>query len=77
MAKYKYSKYLTQDTGSGFDSIYEPGQANVHSGIYYCEGCGHEITHVKDKPLPPQNHHTHTTAQGKIRWRLIVYTMNQ
>ena len=77
MALYKNPSYLTQNDDVAFDKIYEPGTSSPHSGIYRCEGCGHEITHVHDKPLPPQNHHAHTTNQGKIRWRMIVYTTHQ
>lgn len=73
MAAYKYPQYLRQWTTSDeFEKLYEPGSAGGWSGIYRCEGCGHEAVHTHDKPLPPQNHHTHTSSQGRIRWKLIV-----
>jgi hypothetical protein len=73
MALYKYASILTLSNSAAFDTIYEPGETTPHSGIYRCEGCAREITHVTGRPLPPQNHHQHTLQQGKIRWRLIVY----
>jgi hypothetical protein len=74
MAFYKYSAYLSQNNLGAFDEIHEPGALTPHSGIYRCEGCGHEITSIQNNPLPPQNHHQHTMSQGRIRWRLIVRT---
>jgi DNA-directed RNA polymerase subunit RPC12/RpoP len=44
-----------------------------HSGIYRCMGCGREVVAEESRKLPPQNHHEHSSAQGKIRWRMIVY----
>lgn len=73
MISYKYSEYLTKSDNEIFDQIYEPGQNTPHSGIYRCEGCGKEATSVLTHPLPPQNHHTHTASQGRIRWRLAVW----
>jgi len=72
MAYYKYPQFLSQQNGSEYDNIYEPGTATPISGIYRCEGCGQSVTSVKPHPLPPQNHHQHTAAQGRIRWRLAV-----
>jgi hypothetical protein len=72
MAYYKYPKYLTQNNDAAFDQIHNAAAATPYSGIYRCEGCGHEVTSVSGHPLPPQNHHQHTRAQGTIRWRLIV-----
>jgi hypothetical protein len=72
MAKYKDDKYLTRAYGSEFDQIHEPGATAPYSGIYRCEGCGHEETSIASNRLPPQNHHQHTTYQGRIRWRLVV-----
>ena len=72
MAFYKYPQFLTQADDTVFDQIYEPGTATPNSGVYRCEGCGHSITSVKPHPLTPQNHHQHTYAQGRIRWRLVV-----
>lgn len=73
MALYKYDKFLTQDSTAEFDAIHKPGESVPHSGIYRCEGCGKEATCNMGDPLPPQNHHQHTTSQGDIRWRMIVW----
>lgn len=70
---YKYSQFLTRSDDEEFDKIHEPGTPTPYSGIYRCEGCGKEATSVHGHPLPPQNHHQHTTEQGKIRWRLAVW----
>lgn len=72
MAIYKYPQALTQIDHQAFDEIHPPGTPAPFSGIYRCEGCGHEIVEVKGRPLPPQNHHRHTLQQGHIRWRLVV-----
>ena len=75
MAFYKYSAHLYQYSGQNhenFDQLYPPGSTVPWSGIYRCTGCGREVVHTIGKPLPPQNHHQHTTAQGSIKWRLIV-----
>jgi hypothetical protein len=73
MALYRYSQYLTTSTDKAFDTLSSPGTQTPYSGIYRCEGCGSEIASNAGNPLPPQNHHQHTTAQGSIRWRLIVF----
>jgi hypothetical protein len=36
-------------------------------------GCQREVASNEHEPLPPQNHHQHSVAQGSIRWKLIVY----
>lgn len=77
MALYKDAKYLRHDNGTAFDAIHSPGGQTPLSGIYKCEGCGHEITSVEGHPFPPQNHHQHNHFQGYIRWRLIVATWHQ
>ncbi|QEC56700.1 protein L [Flavisolibacter ginsenosidimutans] len=74
MAYYKNSAYLTLNNHSAFDLTHHPGAKTSNSGIYRCDGCGHEIVSVSPHPLPPQNHHQHTQAQGHIRWRLVVAT---
>lgn len=53
-------------------TIYSPGDRPEVSGIFRCEGCGKEISHNEGVSLPAQNHDQHSTAQGEIRWRLIV-----
>lgn len=77
MALYKHAVFLTQSNDVAFDQIHLPGVATPVSGIYRCEGCGREIVSEHARPLPPQNHHQHTPAQGAIRWRLIVYADHQ
>ena len=73
MALYKNSAYLKTSDSGEFDKHHSPGASTPHSGIYRCEGCAKEIAANKGNPLPPQNHHQHTTAQGTIRWRMIIY----
>ncbi len=73
MATYKHSTFLVQSDASDFDDLWRPGATTPFSGIYRCQGCGREIVSEESKPFPPQNHHQHTTAQGTIQWRLIVY----
>ena len=72
MAYYKYPQFLQQENGGEYDLIYEPGAQTPISGVYRCEGCGKSVTSIKDRPLPPQNHHEHSPQQGLIRWRLAV-----
>lgn len=72
MALYKYSQFLQQSSDDAFDALHKPGQAPPASGIYRCEGCAREITHIGGTPLPPQDHHQHNPQQGAILWRLIV-----
>ena len=73
MALYKFSQYLQASQNTAFDADHNPGATTPHSAIYRCMGCGREIVSEHSKPLPPQNHHQHTYAQGAIRWRMIVY----
>lgn len=73
MALYKYNEYLKKTEEAAYDTIYKPGATTPFSGIYRCMGCHREVVSEEGKPLPPQNHHQHTIAQGAIRWRLIVY----
>ena len=73
MALYKYSQYLGQNNDAVFDGENTPGTAAPRSGIYRCTGCGREEASNQGQPLPPQNHHQHSPAQGAIRWKLIVY----
>jgi hypothetical protein len=72
MAHYKYPQFLQQEDDRLYDTLYEPGDNAPVSGVYRCEGCGKSVTSIKDRPLPPQNHHQHTAAQGRVRWRLVV-----
>jgi hypothetical protein len=73
MALYKEGKYLVQSTDATFDTEHGPGVAAPLAGIYRCMGCHREIGIAHGHTLPPQGHHTHSSAQGAIRWRLIVY----
>ena len=76
MAQYKYSLNLHQNNHANFDALRDPGMQTPDAGIYRCAGCGHEIGIAKGHVLPPQNHHTHTPAQGPIRWRLLIAADN-
>ncbi|MGN6478776.1 protein L [Luteibacter sp.] len=60
------------DTNEWWRKTYHTGETVPVSGIYRCEGCGREDCCNENDPFPPQNHHQHTVAQGKIRWRLNV-----
>ncbi len=73
MAWYKHAQYLVNKTSDAFDTLHAPGTATPYSGIYRCEGCGHELVSEEKKPLPPQNHRQHEPRHGAIRWRLIVF----
>jgi hypothetical protein len=53
-------------------TTYGPGDEVPVSGIYRCLGCGKEDACNHPDPFPPQNHHQHTSSQGRIRWRLNV-----
>lgn len=72
MALYKYASLLKRSDHQAFDVLHEPGSLAPYSGDYRCEGCGHEIVEVKNRPLPPQNHHQHTNWAVPIRWRLVM-----
>jgi hypothetical protein len=74
MAQYKDRNFLRQSTNRAFDALADPGSPAPRSGIYRCEGCGHEIAANRGEPLPGQNHHRHLTYLGPIRWCLIVAT---
>jgi hypothetical protein len=74
MAQFKYDVYFSKNQHAAFDAVISPGTVINNSGIYRCEGCASEIAANKGDPLPPQNHHQHSSAQGKIRWRLIACT---
>lgn len=73
MAIYRYSSYLQQLNDDAFEPNHSPGSAAPYAGIYRCMGCGREIGIAEGHTLPAQNHHEHTSDQGSIRWRLIVY----
>jgi len=72
MAIYKYGNYLIQRQDAIFDQVSHPATTTPASGVYRCEGCGISAVSTKGHPLPPQNHHQHTSQQGAIRWRLVV-----
>jgi hypothetical protein len=73
VAQYKYSSYLTPNSHLEFDAVYPPGTVAANAGIYRCTGCGDEIGIAKGHTLPAQNHRQHSTAQGAIRWQLLVH----
>jgi hypothetical protein len=73
MAWYKYDAYVQKSNSEAYDNLYGPATTTPHSGIYRCMGCNREIAANQGNPLPPQNHHQHSVAQGTIRWRLTVY----
>lgn len=76
MALYRYSQFIVlANPHTEWDTLYHPGTRTTWSGIYRCEVCGKEAVHTIDKPLPPQNHHTHPRGQP-IRWRMIVTDHN-
>lgn len=77
MALYKHGNYLFQNNDAAFDAIHNPGTVTPHSGIYRCTGCGHEIVSETGRVFPAQNHGQHTTAQGAIRWQLLVYSQSK
>jgi hypothetical protein len=72
MAIYKHARYLDTSDDAAFDAVHHPGAVTPYSGIYRCMGCGKEDVSTQTLPLPPQNHHQHTAAQGRIQWRLVV-----
>jgi len=78
MALYKDANRVTKaDKGlEHFDKEWKPGETPSYAGIYRCAGCGDEIASNKGIQLPPQNHHQHTTSQGSIRWKLLVYAQS-
>ncbi|WP_136615633.1 hypothetical protein [Bradyrhizobium sacchari] len=73
MAVYKNPNYLQPSTSDAFDHDQGPRTAASLAGIYRCMGCHREIGIAAGHALPPHGHHTHTSAQGSIRWRLVVY----
>ena len=73
MALYKHAQYISKSEDPAFDKEHGPGTKCPLSGIYRCMGCGREAACNGGDPLPPQNHHQHTSAQGAIRWKLIVW----
>ena len=69
---YKYPHDMQHTSSDAFDTVHEAGAITPYSGIYRCEGCGKNVTSIAGAPLPPQNHHQHGVAQGRIRWRLAA-----
>ena len=49
-----------------------PSSVLPYSGIYRCEGCGHEIVGKKERKFPSQNQAQHSLANGPIEWHLVV-----
>lgn len=73
MALYKYLNFIGQVADAIFDQANHPASPAPRSGIYRCTGCGHEVASTETHSLPPQNHHQHSPAQGRIMWQLVVY----
>lgn len=69
MPYYQRQAEFTQKTHAAFDKTYTPGKKPPEPGIYRCINCGWEAACEKDRSLPPQDHHTHSTAKPII-WRL-------
>ncbi|WP_406235530.1 protein L [Isoptericola jiangsuensis] len=75
MAWYTTHSILQIDTPSqGWSRVYGPAEKVELSGIYRCLGCGLEVTCNKGDPFPPQPKHSHSDAQGDIRWKLNIRT---
>jgi hypothetical protein len=77
MVLYKDKTHVSYSDNAAFDAIHEPGSPTPFSGIYRCVACGREDVSVESRPLPPQNHHQHAVAQGRIRWRMQMYAQHQ
>ena len=75
MAYYKYQRHVMPFDHEMFDWVHKPGEKVTYSGIFRCEGCGKEIAHNANVPLPLPNHHQHTLPQGEIRWKLVVWAV--
>ena len=76
MALYQYEQFIAKaKPHQEFNNLYHPGTRTTWSGIYRCEVCGKEVVHTFEKPLPPQNHHTHASLKP-ILWRLTVTDHN-
>lgn len=69
---YKDGSTFSKSTDAAFDTIHTPGNTAPHPGLYQCVGCKHIIAIAGGNTFPPQNHHTHTTSQGTVRWQLVV-----
>lgn len=77
MALYKESKFIAYSSSDEFDKVYKPGTTTPHSGIYRCTHCGKEDACNQGNPLPPQNHHQHSTSSGSIAWQMVVYAQTK
>lgn len=77
MALYKYGNRLTQSQDNAFETKHTPGTAAPHPGIYRCTSCGDEIAIAGGHTLPPQNHRQHSTADGPVKWQLLVYPVQK
>lgn len=69
---YKEGTTFVKSTDAAFDKIHSADTTAPHPGLYQCVGCQHIIAIAGGHTLPTQNHHTHTTAQGAVRWKLMV-----
>lgn len=76
MALYKDDNAIGKSSSDAFNAEFKPGETPIHSGIYRCTGCKKEIVAEESRQFPPQNHHAHSTSQGAIRWKMIVYAVH-
>jgi hypothetical protein len=77
MALYKHQQFAPKHTDdAAFDKFYKPGTEAPHSGIYRCYSCHKEAVSTAGHPLPSQDRHIHSIAQGEILWQLIVAAGN-
>lgn len=72
----KFILNTNQPGNAHWNTLYEIGDTVPVSGIYRCEGCGHEITSNHRDPFPPQNRHQHPD-KSEVLWRLIVMTQTK
>ena len=77
MALYKDGTHVSRSDSGAFDVIHKPGAPTPFSGIYRCVGCGREDVSVCNRPLPPENHHQHAAAQGRIRWKMQMFAQHE
>ena len=77
MALFKNPSVFVQSADAAFDVLYNPGSVPAYSGIFRCNGCGHEVVGEHTRSLPPQNHHQHSPAQGSIRWQMTAHPQSR
>ncbi|MCO8166829.1 protein L [Pseudomonas sp. 21LCFQ02] len=73
----RFIKATSQPGNEHWNTLYEIGDKVPVSGIYRCQGCGHEITSNARDPFPPQNKHQHSDGAVEVLWQLIVMTQTK